>query len=293
MWLRQARKMDDMERFDTASRGAFGSLLLLINLGPKRPHWIAALGAFLTIMAAFTGFATQQLLIFNECLQRDSSAQVGIAKSNSYFRAAPRIGAGAFHVSEEMASAIEIGIIQPNQDQTQLLSHGCITGNCTFPAASGASYSTLAIGHTCKDVTAEVYTVPTNITYSDLQGKSHQAFWANLTAPSGKNDSFSATGLQIGASPFTFSTRAYSDPTYGSIAIVQMILTHGLGQNNYTAHSCSVFPIVNGYEVRITKTVLRERLLESVSAGVNMISEVNKTVDERQIQFKRASNTLF
>jgi hypothetical protein len=82
MWFRKARKMDDMERFDTANRGAFGSFLLLINLGPKRPHWIAALGAFLTIMAAFTGFASQQLLVFNDCLQRDSSAQVGLARSS-------------------------------------------------------------------------------------------------------------------------------------------------------------------------------------------------------------------
>lgn len=53
MWFRKVRKLDDMERFDTASRGAFESFLLLINVGPRRPHWTAALGAFLT------GFASQ------------------------------------------------------------------------------------------------------------------------------------------------------------------------------------------------------------------------------------------
>jgi hypothetical protein len=78
MWFRQARKMDDMERFDTASRGAFGSLLLLINLGPKRPHWIAASGAFLIIMAAFTGFATQQLLISTNACNEIARHKLGL-----------------------------------------------------------------------------------------------------------------------------------------------------------------------------------------------------------------------
>jgi hypothetical protein len=119
--------------------------------------------------------------------------------------------------------------------------------------------------------------VPTNESYSNQDGTTQQVFWANLTAPNRKNYSFSATGLQIGASPFTLSTRAYSDPNYGSIAIVQMVLTHSLGQKNATAYRCSIFPTINTYEVNIAKTVLQERLLETVPVGVNLISAVNTT----------------
>jgi hypothetical protein len=146
-----------------------------------------------------------------------------------------------------------------------------------FPSASRGSYSTLAIGHTCKDVTSQLWTVPTNESYSNQDGTTQQVFWANLTAPNRKNYSFSATGLQIGASPFTLSTRAYSDPNYGSIAIVQMVLTHSLGQKNATAYRCSIFSTINTYEVNIAKTVLQERLLETVPVGVNLISAVNTT----------------
>jgi hypothetical protein len=264
----------------------------LADVGPRRPHWIAALGAFLTIMAAFTGFASQQLLVFDECLRRDSSAHVSIAKSTSYNLTGPRIGAGAFQVAEEMTGAIELGIIQPNQDQTTLLSRGCVTGNCTFPATHGTSYSSLAIGHTCKDVTSEVFTVPTNATSIGLDGKEYQVFWANLTAPDGNNLSISSTGLPIGANPITLSTRAYPDPDMGSIVVLQMITIRQVGQTNYTAYRCSIFPTINTYGVNITKAVLEEKLLDSVPVGVNMISAVNKTVDERQTQFKRASSYI-
>jgi hypothetical protein len=262
----------------------------LADVGPRRPHGIAALGAFLTIMTAFTGFASQQLLVFDECLRRDSSAHVSIAKSTSYNLTGPRIGAGAFQVAEEMTSAIELGIIQPNQDQTTLLSRGCVTGNCTFPATNGTSYSSLAIGHTCKDVTSEVFTVPTNITYTGPDGNDYQRFWANLTAPDGENLSFSSTGLPIGGNSYTLSTRAYPDPDMGSIAVLQMITIREVGQTNYTAYRCSIFPTMNTYGVNISKTRLEETLLDSVPVGVNMISVVNKTVDERQTQFKRASS---
>lgn len=295
MWFRKARKLDDMERFDTASRGAFGSFLLLINVGPRRPHWIAALGALLMIMAAFTGFASQQLLVFDQCLRRDTSARVEIAKSNSFFLTGPHTTSIMFSISEPMAGAIEGGIVQPNQDFTTTLSRGCVTGNCTFPSAAngGASFSSLAIGHKCQDMTSKVFTAPINTTYSDMEGNTRSAFWANLTAPDGSNNTFSSTGLQIGASPYMFSTRAYTDTAYGSIAILQMVLVRGAGQTNYSAYSCSLYPTLNTYEVNITKSVMREKLLESVPIGVNLISLVNTTADERPIQFKRASSFRF
>jgi hypothetical protein len=36
-WFRKARKLSDMERFDSASRGAWGSVLLIFGLRIKRP----------------------------------------------------------------------------------------------------------------------------------------------------------------------------------------------------------------------------------------------------------------
>ncbi|EAT81607.1 hypothetical protein SNOG_11108 [Parastagonospora nodorum SN15] len=48
--------------------------------------WVAAFGAVVTIMASLTGFFTQQLVQFQDCLQKDTTALVKISRTNSYVK---------------------------------------------------------------------------------------------------------------------------------------------------------------------------------------------------------------
>ncbi|KAF2831318.1 hypothetical protein CC86DRAFT_314581 [Ophiobolus disseminans] len=297
MWYRKARKLDDMERFDSASRGAFGAFLLLINLGPRRPHWIAAFGALLTIMTAFTGFASQQLLQFNECLQEDTAAQVGIARANSFYLQGPRLGARVAMTAEPLQEAIEVGIIQPGQDLTAILSSGCITGNCTFPTTDGASFSSFGFGHSCVDETANVIKILTNQTFSLQRGDNSTAvaYWANLTSPGPSQFIGDRTGLLIGANPYTIATGAYDGSNSGVLSIIQMVFRRKMSDlNNTAAYSCSIFPTINTYKVSINNTVLREDLVESLPIGLNMMRAVtqNSNMDDRNTLFKRASTSV-
>ena len=129
--------------------------------------FIAAMGALVTVMSAFTGFAAQQLVVFNDCLRTDESAAVGIRRSNFYNASGERIAAQRFDEFLPMSVAMDVGILQPLEDTTTLLSYGCKTGNCTFPAANGSTFSTLATDHWCEDATSEVVEVPLN--YDDAE----------------------------------------------------------------------------------------------------------------------------
>jgi hypothetical protein len=83
------------------------------------------MGAFITVMSAFTGFAAQQLIVFNDCLRPDESAAVGILKSNAYNASGERIAPQRFDEFLPMSVAIDVGILQPLEDTTTLLSYGC------------------------------------------------------------------------------------------------------------------------------------------------------------------------
>lgn len=107
-------------------------------------------------MASLTGFTSQQLVQFTDCLQPDNSAMVSIKKANSYSARGLRESQLAYQNFLPMTVAIESGIFQLQKQFTDSLSSGCVTGNCTFQSSPRGTFSTLAIVHSCKDVTSEV-----------------------------------------------------------------------------------------------------------------------------------------
>lgn len=121
--------------------GSFNTLIV--------SRWIVALGAVITIIASLTGFLLQQLMIFEDCLQRDPSASVRISKTNNC--RVPNIG--ALNLDSDpvpsMVAAINAGMVQSVPDHTKAVSHGCLSGNCAFPSDLDASFSTVAVGYRC------------------------------------------------------------------------------------------------------------------------------------------------
>ncbi|KAI2483559.1 DUF3176 multi-domain protein [Pyrenophora tritici-repentis] len=301
-WFRTARTLGDMEKFDSASRGAWGSVLLLFGFRIKKPYFIASMGAFITIMAAFTGFAAQQLIIFQDCQRPDNSAPVGIRRSNYFNAVGDRLGSQLYDEFLPMAVAMDIGMLQPVEDRTQALSYGCTTGNCTFPASDGPAYSTIAIGHTCDDVTSQVQEIPltrnhdyayagtkimsepyeNGTTSNPSNTTSMVEGYFNTTLPNGTyvwniglslplgDDQYSTDPLKFamfgwpGALVTGVSMMGYN----GTLGSVKMIYRPEF--NNYTyykAVSCDLYPTVNTYAVRYHNGVLQETLLSSDRMG--------------------------
>jgi hypothetical protein len=136
--------------------------------------YVAVLGALTTILASLLGFFSQQLVQFQNCLEKNTTASANIMWTNTYARSGGSIQNMVWAEYPPMVAAINVGLLQSAGDPTNLLSSGCNTGNCTFSSAGNASFSTMAINHTCEDVSTSVYvfnqTMAGNLTVNDYLG---------------------------------------------------------------------------------------------------------------------------
>lgn len=55
-----------------------------------------------------------------------------------------------------MQIAIYLGLVQPPANSSRSVEVTCTSGNCTFPADEGATFTTLTMCHACKDITGTV-----------------------------------------------------------------------------------------------------------------------------------------
>ncbi|KAH8722957.1 hypothetical protein GQ44DRAFT_806446 [Phaeosphaeriaceae sp. PMI808] len=274
--LSEGSKLKDMESIDSASRGAFGSFLLLVNFSPRsRPYYIAAFGAFLTMMSAWTGFTSQQVISFSQCAIPNYAADAGVLKTNYYDDKDGYIGSTLRGAPiDSMVAGIELGMIQPPspRELTGILSVGCPSGNCTFPSTDGASFQTIGVGHTCKNVTSYVRNI-----HAQRRNGTMDPFhyWANVTYPLDANFSSptqnsgyaSEIGIEFGNGVTMLATGAHI--TEGMFGTVQLMWRHVWNQYNLTALHCELYPTINTYGVAITNNIIQEKLIESVPIGIN------------------------
>ncbi|KAI4711434.1 hypothetical protein J4E89_003999 [Alternaria sp. Ai002NY15] len=309
-WFRKARKLEDMARFDSASRGAWGSVLFIFGLRIKKPYFIAAMGAFVTVMSAFTGFAAQQLIVFNDCLRPDESAAVGILRSNAFNKSGERKSPTTADEYLPLTVAMDVGILQPLEDTTTLLSYGCKTGNCTFPNANGAAFSTLGVGYWCQNATSQV--VETKLDYdSELDDYLPSAYLngettgsetppetiansnsTNTTVPLGydfgltlKNGTKARNiGLSLSLSDNVFDpivkfplagwpgklVTDVSDPKYNGTIATIGMIYIPYDSIEYQAMTCGIYPTVNTIKATYHNGVLKEEIVKSVRIGEDL-----------------------
>jgi hypothetical protein len=229
-----------------------------IELGLMSVSYLAALGAIVTILASLTGFFSQQLVLFQDCLEKDPTALVNISRTNTYVRIAG-IDQDENPVDYiPMVAAINIGLLQPPGDLTNALSSGCSSGNCTFSGTDGASFSTVAITHLCEDITAHirVVNVTKQETYLGLDYGYNKTFaWRNRRYqplvrswtdkdPSQFREDYRQNSSDLLAIYFLF--RSHQDSTDWKVA------------------NCTLFPTVNTYAASIKDAILEESLIDSV-----------------------------
>lgn len=149
MWFREEHQLADFSAFDNASRGPWGSLMLLRTTTYKH---LASLGASITILAlAFEPFF-QQVVSFPSRALLDASSSISIATAyepldrGQYDVPAPFNAQGFFFGGKSMAQDVANAMLL-SEAATRSAPFNCSTGTCDWPI-----YSSLGVCHQCEDV---------------------------------------------------------------------------------------------------------------------------------------------
>ncbi|KAJ3545026.1 hypothetical protein NM208_g2722 [Fusarium decemcellulare] len=127
------RPVQDIQRFDDASRGVYGSLQLL-PLVLRRP---IALGAIaVAVVSLATGPFVQQSVQTYQCLQKQPTeghrASIIVANSIKNGILEERIHNTRFGISIGLRTAMQDAIVNPTIDSNIASLFTCQSGNCTF-----------------------------------------------------------------------------------------------------------------------------------------------------------------
>ncbi|KAF4769302.1 hypothetical protein N7455_008745 [Penicillium solitum] len=168
------RKLTDLETFDEASRGAWGSILLLIMLLTTVTWNIATIGALITILRlSFSAFAQQVVLIE----QRDVISSAGIATFGYAYNYNLTAQNRLFNSRSEsipqdpgIQSAIYQGIYGINTTEPF---------NCPGRCRWTESYVSLGFKAECRNVTQET------LQTSTCEGGENELHRCNMTTPGG------------------------------------------------------------------------------------------------------------
>ncbi|KAH6613087.1 hypothetical protein C7974DRAFT_322140 [Boeremia exigua] len=256
-WYQKAKKLDHIERLDSASRGSWGAFTLLYHFRPKQAYYIATLGAMTMILASLTGFFSQQLVQFHGCLERDADAFADIARTNSYSQTGGLAQNNVATEYPQMLAAINVGVLQPTGDQTNALSSGCSTGNCTFSDANNASFSTVAISHTCEDLTPRIHVV------NETRNSSTAPDSKYLGIDYGDNEAFEWLE-DMGGIVVKSWVDSSSSPASSDLTTIYFLFRSNSSVTDWKVTNCSLYPTVNTYAASIKDARLDENLTESI-----------------------------
>ncbi|KAK8093704.1 hypothetical protein PG997_000389 [Apiospora hydei] len=149
IWFRSKGSLEDIQKFDEASRGSWGSLkLLLYN---KQVH-LAKLGAFVMIAALCMDPFVQQVVTYPTQMVASPDLNATIPIAREYSNYAPGAMMALRSPTLDMKSAINNGIYNtsPHPSKDFSMKPHCATGNCTWPG----TYHSLAICSKCANTTA-------------------------------------------------------------------------------------------------------------------------------------------
>ncbi|KAK4934472.1 hypothetical protein LTR10_024274 [Elasticomyces elasticus] len=248
LWFRQPQPLGDLERFDAASRGPWGSLKLVFRL---RARQLATLGAFITVLSIGIDPFSQQILHYYDCNVLDAGSIALIPTSNFYTLGFEQ-DIDYQLPDASMTGVLYLGLIDPPANSSAGINADCVSGNCTFPQSSGASYSSIAMCSQCTDISSSIR----NNSYGE------GAEWY-YTLPSGceVGPFFGANGL--GTVLNTMYVIKDSDSTNSSLFSFETLMTPDNSYMTASAFSCSLYPCVNTYAGNISNGILDERLVSS------------------------------
>ena len=172
-WFKRRRPLQDLTRYDRASRGPWGSLLLLWTLRSR--NIVASIGAFVTLAALAIDPFAQQVVRYYQCTISIPEVNATIPRTNVYQEMGYHLGAGYSTVVQGMQSAINGGIFNPGLASVPF---HCPTGNCTF----SGQYHSIAYCSSCFDISEDLSLQRINTTYVS-QAYSSNGTIVNQTIP--------------------------------------------------------------------------------------------------------------
>ncbi|KAF2136006.1 uncharacterized protein K452DRAFT_345190 [Aplosporella prunicola CBS 121167] len=159
LWFSKPQQLADIERLDLASRGPWGALRLLFNycIG-RRGYHLASFGAVITIASLAIDPFSQEIIKYHSCLQPVDGMKAQIPRTNNYHIHGPPGGINS--VGNELDSSIQLafytGLFSSLANASAPLAVKCLTKNCTFAEEDSGAFQTLAICHSCQDISNEV-----------------------------------------------------------------------------------------------------------------------------------------
>ncbi|EGC42167.1 conserved hypothetical protein [Histoplasma capsulatum var. duboisii H88] len=144
LWMKDMRRLQDLQIFDDASRGPLGSLHMLFYL---RGSHLASLGAVITILAVALEPFMQQLIVYPVRLVYRESGKASILRTDNVSYAAQ--GQNGFRMDASLDKGIMNAIY--NGDSAPSLEPFCSTGNCTWPV-----FHSIGVCSRCVDMVDQV-----------------------------------------------------------------------------------------------------------------------------------------
>ena len=207
------RPLDDLVKYDQATRGPLGALSLLWHLRLRHP--LSSAGALIAVVVLAVDPFTQQIIHYYDCSVPMVGLQATVSRTNAHFQ---RNVNGSNSTNDEiepgMRAAINVGITSANG----FVSPVCLTGNCTFLR----EYGTVAYCSSCTEVTEDLTiqsrTVESNFT--DVLGPimiNGTKLIQNLTGPGflANTNILMTTSLPSGLSPSSYSGTDFNFTTMG------------------------------------------------------------------------------
>ncbi|KAG6357754.1 hypothetical protein INS49_013633 [Diaporthe citri] len=259
LWYQKSRPLRHMEHWDLASRGPWGSMLLIFLLKSQN---LAVIGAILTVVAMAVDAFTQQVVQFYSCPTVVDGERATVPFSNNY--TADFWGTQS---DPQMQSATYVGLIDPPANISAALKFEYKTGNCTFPSTDdGVTFMSLALESRCTDIGKDVaFSTGTRNFTDSVFGHETNPKMATVNAilPSYKLqlNNYSSNVMQSGSRAST------SCPSHflRQVAFLTMSSRWGYRGEPQDSHAfeCGFYPAVNTYSANITNGVLFEQVLDS------------------------------
>ena len=250
VWFTKTRPLDDLEVFNTASRGIAGSLPLIWL---QRGRGWASLGAFLFILVLLSDTFVQQIVTFpTKEITKDVLATIG--RNSIYDEWIPGEEEDVKAIAPSMSAAIMTGLYNP--DITPFaIKPNCPTGQCTWPPVY-----TQAIRSKCSNVDSLVEsTCP--------EGKLSQncIFFLPNDGPalSGQQSLLNSTTVILNSDNYNISTMIF--PKIPRQLATFQIISQATGSDtvNVKAMQCILYLSIDTYNSSVVNGTLNEKWLST------------------------------
>lgn len=252
-WFTKPQPLIDVNAFDSASRGPWGSLMFLLKF---RRHLLASFGAFITICALAIDPFSQQVLDYRNCLEPNDSLTARISVTNRYTHTGGHIAGDENAMDNVMTLSIYNGVLLSVENDLSPLYVTCPSGNCTFASDNGATYSSVAICQKSQDITQHI------------QNDTVANGMSSYSLPSGAR---LFIGFLLSSVVIDFSNRV----SYEADELTDMLFTFDAlmySSNSKVAHPAegpfavrsSIYPCVKTWGANITSNEIKETEITSV-----------------------------